>query len=87
MIELGIDHHGVGSGVTEQRLNNVHGRVVVETFRCRDAPAIVREQYQRRTVRTAGSRGDRDLADMAANDLTASGAGMANTLNQNGAGW
>jgi hypothetical protein len=31
----------------------------------------------------AGSRDDRDLADTAANDLNASGAGMANTLNQN----
>ncbi len=41
-VELGVDHHGVGRGVPEQRLNNVHGRVVVQMFGCKDAPAIVR---------------------------------------------
>jgi hypothetical protein len=37
-VELGVDHHGVGRGVLEQLLNNVHGRVVVQMFGCRDAP-------------------------------------------------
>ena len=31
-VELGVDHQGVGRGVIEQRLNNVHGRVVVQVF-------------------------------------------------------
>ena len=53
-VELGVNHHGIGRGVTEQRLNNVHGRVVVQMLGLRDAPAIVRQQNERRTVRTAG---------------------------------
>jgi hypothetical protein len=81
-VELGIDHHGVGRGVTEQRLNNVHGRVVVQMFGCKDAPAVVRQQHERRAVRAASSRVNRDLADAAANGLNASGAGMANALDQ-----
>ena len=68
--------------MTEQRLNNVHGRVVVQMFGCKDAPAIVRQQHERRTVRAAGFCGDRDLADAAANGLNASSAGMANALDQ-----
>jgi hypothetical protein len=47
-IKLGVDHHGVGRGVTEQRLNDVHGRVVVQMFGCKKAPAIVRQQHERR---------------------------------------
>ena len=81
-IELGVDHHGVGRGVTEQRLNDVHGRVVVQMFGCKDAAAIVRQQHERRAVGPASSSVDRDLADAAANGLNASGAGMANTLDQ-----
>ena len=56
-VELGVDHHGVRRGVTEQRLNDVHRRVVVQMFGCKDAPAIVRQQHERRTVRAAGFRG------------------------------
>jgi hypothetical protein len=85
-VELGVDHHGLGRGVTEQRLNNVHGRVVVQMFGCKDAPAIVRQQHERRTVRAAGFRGDRDLADAGANGLNASSAGMANPWIKYGAG-
>src|SRR5439155_1785535 len=81
-VELGVDHHGVGRGVTKQGLNDVHRRVVVQMFGRKDPPAIVRQQYERRTVRTAGLRIDRDRADAAANSLNASGAGMANTLDQ-----
>jgi len=81
-IELGVDHHSVRRGVTEQRLNNVHGRVVVQVFGGKNATAVVRQQRERRTVRAAGFRGDRDLADACANGLNASGAGMANALDQ-----
>ena len=49
-VELGIDHHGVRRGVTEQRLNDVHRRVVVQMFGCKDAPAIVWQQHKRRAV-------------------------------------
>jgi hypothetical protein len=41
-IELGIDHHCVGRCVTEEGLNNVHGRVVIQMFGGENAPAIVR---------------------------------------------
>jgi len=81
-VELGVDHHGVGRGVTEQRLNNVHGRVVVQMFGCEDAPAIVGQQHESRAIRAAGFRSDRDLADAGANGLNASSAGMANALDQ-----
>src|ERR1700683_1817989 len=53
-------------------------------FGCKDAPAIVRQQHERRAVRPASSRVGRDLADAAANGLNASGAGMANALDQIG---
>jgi hypothetical protein len=81
-VELGVDHHGVGRGVTEQRLNNVHGRVVVQMFGCEDAPAIAGQQHESRAIRAAGFRSDRDLADAGPNGLNASGAGMANALDQ-----
>ena len=42
-VEPGVDHHGVGRGVTEQSLNHVHGHVVVQMFGCKDAPAVVRQ--------------------------------------------
>src|SRR5271165_4010883 len=70
-VELGIDHHGVRRGVTEQRLNDVHGRVVVQMFGCKDAPAIVWQQHERRAVCAASSSVDRDLADATANSLNA----------------
>jgi len=44
-VELGVNHHGVGRGMTKQRLNDVHGRVVVQMFGCKDTPAIVRQQH------------------------------------------
>ena len=53
-VELGVDHHGVRRGVTEQRLNDVHGRVVVQMFGCKDAPAIVRQQHERRNRPNGG---------------------------------
>jgi hypothetical protein len=81
-VELGVDHHGVRRGVTKQRLNDVHGSVVVQMVGCKDAPTIVRQQHERRTVRAAGFRGDRNLTDAAANGLNASSAGMANALDQ-----
>jgi len=65
-VELGVDHHCIGRGVTEQRLNHVHGRVVVQMFGCKDAPAIVRQQHETRPVRAAGARVNRDSADPAA---------------------
>jgi hypothetical protein len=49
---------------------------------CKDAPAIVWKQHERRAVRAAGSRVDRDLADAAANGLNASSARMENALDQ-----
>ena len=49
-IELCVDHHGVRRGVTEQRLNDVHRRAVVQMFGCKDAPAIVWQQHERRAV-------------------------------------
>src|SRR6266700_1132138 len=55
-VELGVDHHGVRRGVPEQRLNNMHGRVVVQMFGCKDTPTIVRQQHERRTIRAAGFR-------------------------------
>jgi len=68
--------------VTEQRLNDVHGSLVVQVFGCKDAPAIVWQQRNERAVRAAGFRVDRDLADAGANGLNASSAGMANALDQ-----
>jgi hypothetical protein len=54
-VELGVDHHSVGRSVTEQRLNDVHGRVVIQVFGCKDAPAIVRQQHERRTASVVAS--------------------------------
>ena len=34
-----------------QRLNDVHGRVVVQMFGCKYAPTIVRQQHEKRAVR------------------------------------
>ena len=80
-VELGVDHHGVGRGMAEQRLN-VCGRVVVQMFGRKDAPAIVRQQHKRRAVQAAGFRVNRDPADRAANGLNASSAGMTDALDQ-----
>jgi hypothetical protein len=67
--------------VTELRLNNAHGCVVVQMFGCKDAPAIVRQQHGGRTVRAAGFCGYRDLADAGTNGLNAGSAGSkANAL-------
>src|SRR6202035_2247156 len=51
-------------------------------FGCKDASAIVRQQHESGAIRAASFRGDRDLADAAANGLNASSAGMANALDQ-----
>lgn len=49
-VEFGVDHHGIGRSVTQQCLNDVHGRVVVQVFGCKNATAVVRQQRERRTV-------------------------------------
>jgi hypothetical protein len=82
-VEFGIDHHGVGRGVTEQRLNYANRRVVVQMFGCKNTPAIVRQQHERRAVRAASSRVDRDPRDTAPNGLNASSAGMTDALVSN----
>lgn len=68
--------------MTEQRLNDVHGRVVIKMFRRKDAPAIVWKQHERRAIRAAGFCSDCNLTDAAANGLNAGGAGMPNALDQ-----
>ena len=68
--------------MTKQRLDDVHRSVVVQMLGCKDAPAIVRQQHERRTVRAASFGDDGNLTDAAANGLNASGAGMANALDQ-----
>jgi hypothetical protein len=56
-VELGVDHDRVGRGVAEQRLDDVHRRVVVEVLGGEQPPAVVRAQRQRRAVgpRRAGT--------------------------------
>ena len=46
-IKLGVDHDGVERGVSEQGLDDVNGRVVVQVFGGEDTPTIVRQQNQR----------------------------------------
>jgi hypothetical protein len=41
-VKLGVDHDGVERGVSEQGLNDVNGRVVVQVFGGEDAPTVVR---------------------------------------------
>lgn len=45
-IELGVDHHRVRRRMAEKRLDDVHGRVVIQMFRCKNAPTIVREKHR-----------------------------------------
>src|SRR6266403_1155404 len=59
-IELGVDHHGVERSVSEQGLDDVDGGVVVQVFGGEDAPAVVRQQDQRRAIGTTRSCTDRD---------------------------
>ena len=68
-IELGIDHHCVERCVTEEGLNNVHGRVVIQMFGGENAPAIVRQQRERRAVRALSSGADRKAANAIADGL------------------
>ena len=49
-IELGVNHHGVERSVSEQRLDDMDGRVVVQVFGGEDAPAVVRQQDQRGAI-------------------------------------
>ena len=83
-IELGIDHHCVERCVTEEGLNNVHGRVVIQMFGGENAPAIVRQQHERRAVRALSSGADRKAANAIADGLNPRGAGMSDALEKIG---
>src|ERR1700730_12568577 len=86
-IELGVDHHGVERSVSEQGLDHVDGGVVVQVFGGEDAPAVVRQQDQRRAIGTTRSCTDRDRLDACADRLESWCAGMPDGLDEIGCGW
>jgi hypothetical protein len=45
-IQLGVDHDGVDRSMSEESLNYVDWSVVVQVFRGKDTPAIMRQQDQ-----------------------------------------
>ena len=70
--------------MAEPCLDDMNGRIVVQMFRGKNAPAIVRQQHERRAVGALSSGADREFANAAADGLDASGAGMADTLEKIG---
>jgi len=70
--------------VTEEGLNNVHGRVVIQMLGGENAPAIVRQQHERRAVGALSSGADRKAANAIADGLNPRGAGMADALEKIG---
>ena len=56
-VKLDVDHHGIERGVTEQRLDDVDGRVVVEVLGGEHPPAVMRAQHQLGAVGPAGAGG------------------------------
>ena len=68
--------------MAEQGLDHLHGNVVVQMFGGKHAPAVVRQQYERRAVGTTGFSKNREFTNAAANGLNACSAGMAYALKE-----
>jgi hypothetical protein len=55
-IKLRVDHHGVETLVTEERLNHMRRCTVVEVLGGEDSTAIVRRHQQRTAIVAARTR-------------------------------
>src|SRR6266436_5228871 len=81
-VKLGINHDGVERGVSEQGLDDVDGRVIVQVFGGEDSPAIVWQQDQRGAIGATRTCADRDRLDACADRLKSWCAGVPNGLDQ-----
>ena len=68
--------------MSEERLDDVHGHVVVQMLGREDAAAVVGQEHERTVVRSARTRCDRDGAQARTNRLDAERTGMLGTLQQ-----
>ena len=68
-IQLGVDHDGIDRSMSEEGLDYVDWSVVVQMFGCKDAPAIMWQQDERRTIGLACASSNGDRPDARANRL------------------
>ena len=68
--------------MSKERLDDVHGHVVVQMLGREDAAAVVRQEHERTAVRPARARRDGHGAESGANRLDAERARMFGALQQ-----
>ena len=68
--------------MSDERLDDVHGHVVVQMLGREDPAAVVGQEHERAVVRSARTRRDRDGAQAGTNRLDAERTGMLGTLQQ-----